>query len=148
MTNARRAGQAAPPDRHGAGEAPAGERRDLGSGRNVRRRAPACEATHVRGTVNLLEAVRHAAGVRAVVGVMSDKCCDKESRLVHQLASVVGTVGEELVDPGPFAAESIENGLGSGTVEDVGRREMDEQQTTVPCRRRCCACARPSSRPR
>jgi CDP-glucose 4,6-dehydratase len=31
-------------------------------------------ATNVMGTVNLLEAVRHAAGIRAVVNVTSDKC--------------------------------------------------------------------------
>ena len=54
-----------------------------------------------------------------------------EGCFVHESASVMGAVGEEPFDPGSLAVESIENGPGSGTVGDVGWREMHEQETAV-----------------
>jgi hypothetical protein len=58
-----------------------------------------------------------------IEGEVEERC------LVHQLASIVSTVCEKLLDPGPLSVESIEHGLRSRTVGDVGEGEMSEQQT-------------------
>lgn len=52
-------------------------------------------------------------------------------RLVHQLEPVVSPVGEQALHPGPALADRIQDHLRARAVGDVGRGQIDHQQTSV-----------------
>ena len=45
----------------------------------------------------------------------------EEGGLVHELGPVVGTVGEQMLDPWPALADGIEDHLGASAVGEIGR---------------------------
>src|SRR3972149_5866883 len=54
-----------------------------------------------------------------------------EFGLVHEFGPVIGAVSEEMLDPGPAAADRMQDELGAGAVGDVGRGQVDHEQTPV-----------------
>src|SRR5665213_2936899 len=70
----------------------------------------------------------HPASVQyleARFGVEAANDLDEEAlerRLVHELAAVVGPIGEEMLDPGPARSDGVEDHLGPGGVRYVGGR--------------------------
>jgi len=54
-----------------------------------------------------------------------------ECRLVHQLAPIVGAIGEEVLDPGPALADRMQDDLRAGAIGDVRRRQVDHQKPPV-----------------
>ena len=55
----------------------------------------------------------------------------EEGDLVHELAAVVGAVGQEMLQPRPALADVGEDHLGSGAVGDVGGGEVGHQELAV-----------------
>ena len=54
-----------------------------------------------------------------------------EFSLVHELGAIIGAIGEEVLDPGPAAADRMQDELGARTVGDVRRRQVDHEETPV-----------------
>jgi bifunctional DNA primase/polymerase-like protein/D5-like protein/primase-like protein len=55
----------------------------------------------------------------------------EEGSLVQEPSSVIGPVGEQMLDPGPALADGVEDRLGARAVGDVGRGEIDHQEAAV-----------------
>ncbi len=53
-------------------------------------------------------------------------------RWVHEAAgSVVGAIGEQMLDPGPALADGIEDRLRPCAVGDIGRGQVDHQEAAI-----------------
>src|SRR5450755_245067 len=50
---------------------------------------------------------------------------------VHELQSVIGAVGEQMLHPGPALADALQDRLSPGAVGDVGGGEIDHQQPPI-----------------
>lgn len=54
-----------------------------------------------------------------------------EVGFVHQLRSIVGAVGEEVLQPRPALAHCVEDHLRAGAVGDISGGQVDQQQTAI-----------------
>lgn len=69
---------------------------------------------------------------RSTVAAANDLDDEVEiGRLVHQLEPVIGGVGEQTFHPGPALADGIQDYLRAGAIGDVGRRQVNHQQTLL-----------------
>ena len=50
---------------------------------------------------------------------------------VREAGTVIGAIGEQVLEPGPPFADGCDHGLGTGAVEDVGGGEVDHQQAAI-----------------
>src|SRR6516162_1039157 len=91
--------------------------------------APACEPGE--GSLD-----HPAAGQNLEAGLSVDTADNlddeaEEGGLVHELGPVVGTVGEQMLDPWPALADGTEDHLGASAVGEIGRGQIEHQQPSV-----------------
>lgn len=55
----------------------------------------------------------------------------QESSLVDELSAIIGAVDKEMLEPRPTCADGIEDQLGSGTIGDIGGRQVCNQQAAI-----------------
>jgi len=55
----------------------------------------------------------------------------EEGRLVHELGPVISAIGKQMLDPWPALANGVEDHLSAGAVGEIGRGEIDHQQSSV-----------------
>lgn len=51
--------------------------------------------------------------------------------LVHELEAIIGSIGEEMLDPGPSLADVVEDGVGARAVRNVCGGEVHHQQPAI-----------------
>jgi hypothetical protein len=54
-----------------------------------------------------------------------------EGGLVHELGAVIGSVGEQMLQPRPALAHTVQDHLSPGAVGNVGGRQVDHQKTAI-----------------
>src|ERR1700692_4213996 len=54
-----------------------------------------------------------------------------EGGLIHELGAVIGPVGEQMLQPWPALADTVQDHLSPGAVGNVGRSEIDHQESAV-----------------
>ena len=110
------------------------------------------DVDHGFGTVDALFVVAHEAapaghpGERALddpstrddfeahggVGSLDDLDGEiPEGGFVHELGAIIGPIGEQMLQPRPALAHTVQDHLSPGAVGDVGGRQIDHQKTAV-----------------
>src|ERR1700722_20081426 len=50
---------------------------------------------------------------------------------LHELGAIIGSIGEQMLQPRPALAHTVQDHLSPGAVGDVGGRQIDHQKTTL-----------------
>ena len=72
-------------------------------------------------------------GEAGLAGEATDDLDDEaeEGCLVHELAAIVGAIGEEVLQPWPALADRIEDHLSARAVGNIGGGQVDHQQPAI-----------------
>ena len=62
--------------------------------------------------------------------------------IIHELGAIIGPVGEQMLQPRPALAHTVQDHLSPGAVRDVGGRQIDHQKTAVGANRDVALAAR------
>ena len=54
-----------------------------------------------------------------------------EGGLIHELGAVIGPVGEQMLQPRPALADTVQDHLSPGAVGNVGRSQIDHQELAI-----------------
>ena len=86
---------------------------------------PSERALHDPSTRDDLEALGRIGSLHDLDGEI------QEGGFVHELGAIIGSIGEQMLQPRPALAHTVQDHLSPGAVGDVGGRQIDHQKTTV-----------------